>query len=309
MPSDEKFKIALCQTTVDYDKSKSIANAQKALEEAAAKGAQLIVLGEMFGCPYATKYFREYGEAVPAPGDPAPTERSPTVRFLCSKAKELKVWIVGGTVPELCGDQVHNTSIAVNPEGVIVARHRKVHLFDIDVAATDKRPAIKFKESDVLTGGEKITVFDTPWCRVGLGICYDMRFCEQALAMRQQGAKLLIYPAAFNMTTGPAHWDIIARGRAVDTQSYVALCSPARSADPKDYQAWGHSMLVGPWGEIMEQADHRPGIWYAEVEPLEANRVREQIPMSKQRRTDLYELVDIRARGQEVPADKRRRVE
>ncbi|CAJ1361711.1 unnamed protein product [Effrenium voratum] len=285
--SNSKFKVGLCQTHVSHDKKESLANAKAAIEEAVKKGAELVVLGEMWSCPYATKYFRDYGERLPLPGQLA-GESSPSVKLLCEMAKEHKVWIVGGSLPELEADKVYNTSLVVNPEGGIVARHRKVHLFDIDVAATATRAAMKFKESDVLTAGETMTLVDLPWCRAGLGICYDSRFPELALAMRAEGAKVMIYPGAFNMTTGPAHYGLLARGRAVDTQSYVVFCSPARSSDKNDYQAWGHSQLVSPWAEVVVEAEHEVGVWVVEVDPAEADRIREQVPTSYQKRGDLY---------------------
>jgi len=147
---------------------------------------------------------------------------------------------------------------------------------------------MKFKESDVLSAGPQLTLVDLPWCRAGVGICYDVRFPEYALALRNQGAKLIIYPSAFNMTTGPAHWSILTKGRAVDTQSYVAMVSTARSSDPSDYQAWGHSMMVGPWGDVLAEAEHEPGVWMVEVDPSECDRIRKQVPTSFQKRKDLY---------------------
>mmetsp|Transcript_31178 Transcript_31178/g.70882 ORF Transcript_31178/g.70882 Transcript_31178/m.70882 type:complete len:420 (+) Transcript_31178:88-1347(+) len=395
--SNEKFKVAFCQTHTSKDKAVSLENAKAAMAKALGMGADIILLGEMFSCPYATKFFREYGErlappalqglldraakspneiafeevlkciesaytyrAVPfangtvssAAGEnagsakvfsvgrllglgpeetlllfgqhyrdvkdspsgtshanirafmqsgwagikfpeglsltPIETAHAQTVSMMSDFARSNKVWIVGGSVPELEGDKVFNTCLVFAPDGGISAKHRKAHLFDIDVAATDKRPAMKFKESDVLSAGEQLTLVDLPWCRAGVGICYDVRFPEYALALRQQGAKFLIFPGAFNMTTGPAHWTVLARGRAVDTQSYVALCSPARSTDPADYQAYGHSMLVSPWAEVATEAEHEPGVWISEVDPSEVDRIREQVPTSYQKRGDLY---------------------
>mmetsp|Transcript_93452 Transcript_93452/g.185414 ORF Transcript_93452/g.185414 Transcript_93452/m.185414 type:complete len:376 (+) Transcript_93452:1-1128(+) len=220
----------------------------------------------------------------------APKEKTgmPTFALLSSLAKEHKTWIVGGSLAELDGDAVYNTCLVFGPDGGLVAKHRKAHLFDIDVAATDKRPAMKFKESDVLSAGNQLTMVDLPWCRAGVGICYDVRFPEYALALRNQGAKLLIFPGAFNMTTGPAHWSVLARARAVDTQAYIAMVSPARSEDPGDYQAWGHSMLVNAWAEVVHEAEHMPGVWVAEVDPSEVDRIRGQVPTSYQKRADLY---------------------
>lgn len=285
--SNAKFKIGFCQTAVSYDKAQSIQNARAAVSSAVGQGAELVLLGEMFACPYATKYFWEYGERVPPVGQ-APTSNVGTVKALSDLAREHKVWIVGGSLAEIDGKRVYNTCLVFNPEGRVAAKHRKVHLFDIDVAATETRPAIRFMESDVLSAGDQFTTVDLPWCRAGIGICYDLRFPEYALGLRQMGAKLLIYPGAFNTTTGPAHWSVLARGRANDTQCYVALPSPARSADPKDYQAWGHSMLVSPWGDVVREVEHESEVFVAEVDPAEADRIRGQVPTSNQKRKDMY---------------------
>jgi len=286
--SNAKFKVGLCQTAVSTKKDESLANVRVAVESAVQKGAELVILGEMMSCPYATKFFREYGERLPKQGELPSEADAPTAKLLSDLAKEHNVWIVGGSVPELDGDKVYNTCCVFDTKGQIVARHRKVHLFDIDVAATDKRPAMKFKESDVLSAGESLTLVDFPWCRAGIGICYDVRFPEMALALRKRGAKFLIYPGAFNMTTGPAHWQVLSRGRANDTQCYVAMVSPSRSTDPKDYQAWGHTTLVNPWAEVVVEAEHEAGVWVVEVDPSEADRIREQVPTSYQKKEDLY---------------------
>ncbi|CAE8588632.1 unnamed protein product [Polarella glacialis] len=285
--SNGKFKIGLCQTDVSHDKKVSLANAKASVAEAVAKGAELVVLGEMFSCPYATKYFEQYGERLPLPGQAA-DESSPSVKLLIDMAKEHKVWLIGGSLPELVDGKVYNTCLVLNSEGDIVAKHRKAHLFDIDVAATETRPAMKFKESDILSPGEQMTLVDTPWCRIGVGICYDVRFPELGLAMRAEGAKVLVYPGAFNMTTGPAHYNLLTRARAVDTQSYVVSCSPARSKDPNDYQAWGHSQIAGPWADMLVEAEHEPGVFVVEVDPSECDRIRNQVPTSFQKRDDLY---------------------
>lgn len=285
--SNAKFKVGFCQTAVSYDKAQSLENARAAVNSAVSQGAELVLLGEMFACPYATKYFWEYGERVPPLGH-VPTGESPTVQCLSDLARKHKVWIVGGSLAEIDDKRVYNTCLVFNPEGRVAAKHRKVHLFDIDVAATATRAAMRFKESDVLSAGDQLTTVDLPWCRAGIGICYDLRFPEYALGLRQMGAKFLIYPGAFNTTTGPAHWSVLARGRANDAQCFVALPSPARSTDPKDYQAWGHSMLVTPWADVVHEAGHEPAVFVVEVDPAEADRIRSQVPTSNQKRNDLY---------------------
>jgi len=282
-----QFKVGFCQTGVSSDKAESLSNARRAVDEAVQQGAQLVMLGEMFSCPYATKFFWEYGEKLPQDGE-VPGDESPTVKLLTELAQKHSVWLIGGTLPEIDGDKVYNTCLVFNASGAIVGRHRKVHLFDIDVPASEGRPAIRFKESDVLSAGDQITVVDMPWCKVGIGICYDLRFPEYALALRNLGAKLVVYPGAFNTNTGPAHWSLLARGRANDLQCWVALPSPARSENPDDYQAWGHSMLVTPWGDVVCEAEHVPSVTVAEVDPSKADDIRVRVPTSKQKRRDLY---------------------
>lgn len=285
MSSNAKFKMGMCQTSVDFDKKKSIENARAAVKDAVGQGAELVVLGEMFACPYATKYFKEYGETIPS-GEP--TEATPTIKFLSELAKEHKIWLIGGSFAELDGDKIYNTCLVLNPAGEIVTKHRKAHLFDIDVKATADRPAMKFSESDVLSPGEALTLVELPWCKVGIGICYDVRFPEYALALRNRGVKLFIYPGAFNMRTGPMHWNLLARARAVDTQSYIAMVSPARSENPEDYQAWGHSMFVDPWAAVQVEAEHAPWVQVVEVDPALCDAVRDQVPTSNQKRSSLY---------------------
>lgn len=288
--SNSKFKVALCQTAVDRSKDTSLANIRVAVEKAALLGADVAILGEMMSCPYSTKCFREYSEQPEfSDGVLANGENAPTCKLLSELALVHKLWVVGGSLPELDGaGNLYNTCLVFNPSGQVVARHRKVHLFDIDVAATEERPAMKFKESDVLSAGSTATFVDLPWCRIGVGICYDVRFPEYALSMRKQGAKFLVFPGAFNMTTGPAHWAVIARGRAVDTQCYIAMVSPSRSPDKDDYQAWGHSTLVGPWADVVAEAGAGPDVLITEVDPSEVDRVRAQVPTSTQKRKEIY---------------------
>jgi len=161
--------------------------------------------------------------------------------------------------------------------------------FDIDVPGK-----IRFKESDALTAGEEVTTVDTPWGVVGVAICYDIRFPELALIMRQRGAKLLIYPGAFNMTTGPAHWELLQRARAVDNQVFVAACSPARD-EAAGYVAWGHSSVVSPWGNILQKADAAETIIATDIDFTELDEMRQNIPCWHQKRHDLYKISEIEA--------------
>lgn len=160
-----------------------------------------------------------------------------------------------------------------------------MHLFDINVPGK-----ISFQESKVLTPGSQFTVFDTPFCKIGLGICFDIRFAEMAQLYQRKGCKLLLYPGAFNMTTGPSHWELLGRARAVDNQVFVGLCSPARDVK-STYVAYGHSMLIDPWGTKLVEAGENEQTVFAEVDLCRIEEVREQLPVIKNKRVDLYDVI------------------
>ena len=191
-----------------------------------------------------------------------------------------------GSIPERdeASGRIYNTCVAYGPDGALLARHRKMHLFDIDIPGR-----ITFRESDTLSGGGDLATFDTPWGRVGLGICYDVRFPLLAMLLRQAGCRFLFYPGAFNLTTGPVHWELLLRARALDTQCFVAGVSIARNPAAA-YQAWGHSTMVTPYGEVAATTDEAPGTVYADVRPARVDEVRAQIPVGHQARGDLYSL-------------------
>ncbi len=269
------IKLGLCQMAVSRDKGENLRRAQAALEQAARQGAQLAVLPEMFNCPYENPCFPVYGE--PAGGE--------TWQFLSRMARELGLYLAGGSVPELEGGKVYNTCYFFSPEGEELARHRKVHLFDIDVPGGQR-----FKESDTLTAGDQITVVDTPLGKIGLAICFDIRFSELFRVMGARGAQIILVPAAFNMTTGPVHWDLAFRSRAVDNQLFVAGCSPARDTGAS-YVAYGHSLVCNPWGTVVAQLDEKAGVQVAQLDLDDLARYRGQIPILSGRRTDLYETI------------------
>ncbi|XP_066300213.1 omega-amidase NIT2-like [Branchiostoma lanceolatum] len=272
-----KFKIALVQLFVTANKSENLARASKLISQAAGGGANLVALPECFNSPYGTKYFPEYAEKIPGE----------STNMLAKAAKDNKVFLVGGSIPEEDGGKLYNTSTVFNPEGELIAKFRKVHLFDIDVPGK-----IRFQESETLSPGSGLVTFDTPYCKVGLAICYDIRFPELAQIYTRRGCKLLLYPGAFNMTTGPAHWELLQRGRALDNQLYVGTISPARD-EKASYVAWGHSTLVNPWGEVVAKAGHEEEIVYSDVDLSYVDEVRSSIPTSNQRREDIYKLQDM----------------
>ena len=284
------MKLALIQIAAQTEKEASLQLAESYIRKAAAEGADLAVLPEMFCCPYSTENFPVYAES----------ENGMCRTRMAAAARENRIFLVAGSMPELDSDgRVYNTSYVFDREGKQIARHRKVHLFDINVEGGQY-----FRESDTLSAGDQITTFEiettefensgksSASCssplRCGLMICYDIRFPEFAMKMAQKGASLIIVPAAFNMTTGPAHWELLFRARALDDQVFMAGCSQARNAEAGGYISYGHSIVVSPWGEVLAQMDEREGMIIQEIDLSVPDRIREQLPVLKQRRTDLY---------------------
>eukprot|EP00249_Psilotum_nudum_P006445 c19768_g1_i1 orf=396-1460(-) len=288
-PNAGKFKIALCQLAVTADKSRNIGHAREAIESAADKGAQLIVLPEMWNCPYSNESFPIYAESITMGND-----ASPSVEMLSDVARSKGVTIIGGSIPERSNGNLYNTCCIFGKQGELKAKHRKIHLFDIDIPGK-----ITFKESETLSAGETLTVADTDAGRIAVGICYDIRFQELAMLYAARGAHMIVYPGAFNMTTGPAHWELLARARAVDNQLFVVMCSPARDPDA-GYVAWGHSTVVDPFGEILATAEHGEEIVFADIDYNQVEQRRLNIPLGKQKRGDLYQVVDASQRAIEM---------
>jgi len=272
----KKFRLALVQLAVGSDKSANLKNATKLIEDAAKAGAKVVGLPECFNSPYGLQYFSEYAEEIP---------NGTTCQLISSLAKQLKIYIIAGSIPERGEDsKLYNTCTVYDPAGKLLGKHRKVHLFVIDVPGK-----ITFQESKVLSPGNSLTIVNTEFCKIGIGICYDMRFPEMAQIYRQKGCDLLVYPGAFNMTTGPAHWQILNQARAVDNQVYIATIAPARD-ETASYIAWGHSMVVNPWGKIAVEAEESETVIYADIDLDYLQEVRKQIPVSIQKRPDLYEV-------------------
>eukprot|EP01135_Chromosphaera_perkinsii_P000339 Nk52_evm1s74 gene=Nk52_evmTU1s74 len=308
------FRLALIQMSVTADTTANLEHASALIRRAATQDrANLIALPECFNSPYGPHHFPEYAEEVP---------EGKSCQTLSALARELSVYLVGGSIPERCSKtgKLYNTATVYNPRGEMIAKHRKIHLFDIDIPGK-----ITFQESKTLSPGNSITTFEAPGIfksyrdnnnlnhkeeeekeedvlRIGVGICYDIRFAELGMVMaRQRGCGLLLYPGAFNMTTGPAHWELLARARAVDNQVFVGVVSPARvdvARYPDSYHAWGHSMVVDPWGRVMKQAgddetkqagkeEDRGGeeaIVCVDVDMEQLKEFRQSVPITMQRR-------------------------
>ncbi|MBQ0038432.1 MAG: carbon-nitrogen hydrolase family protein [Clostridiales bacterium] len=270
------MKIAQIQMNVTADKGENIRHACDLIRQAAAQGVDLAVLPEMFCCLYDNAHFAPNGEP----------EGGAAQQALSALARELGIWIIGGSVPEKTDGKLYNTCYVFDDQGRKAARHRKTHLFDIDVKGGQR-----FMESDTFAAGSDVTTFETPWGTMGLCICFDMRFEELARLMTLRGAKAIFVPAAFNMTTGPAHWELLFRQRAVDNQLYTVATSPARDENAP-YVAWGHSMVCDPWGTVLHECDEKEAVAITELDFQRVDAIRGQLPILSARRTDLYKITE-----------------
>ncbi|WP_313342241.1 carbon-nitrogen hydrolase family protein [Sedimentibacter sp.] len=269
-----KFKAALLQTKVYDDKEKNVENAVRLIERVSKEGADFAVLPEMFCCPYDNSLFKAYGE----------NEGGFAYTAMSTAAKDYGIYVVAGTIPELKDDKVYNTSYVFDRNGNQIAKHRKMHLFDIDIEGGQY-----FKESDTLTPGRDVTLFDTEFCKIGLAICYDIRFPELSRLMAAEGAEVIIYPGAFNMTTGPAHWELSFRARALDNQVYTIGVAPARDLEAT-YHSYGNSIVVSPWGTVLNRMDEKEGYIIQEIDLNYVKKIRNELPLLKHIRKDIYTL-------------------
>lgn len=271
---DHLVKIGICQMGVTTDKRVNNHRAEAMIRGAAEANCQVVILPEMFNCPYETQLFSQYAECYPG---------GETFAMLSAVSAAEKIVVVGGSLPEEDEyNNLYNASFVFDEQGHLVGRHRKMHLFDVDIPGRTV-----CKESSVLTPGQEMTVVKAAGLTLGVGICYDIRFPELSRLMTMAGADVLIFPAVFGLTTGPAHWELLLRSRAVDNQVFVVGAAPANLPGG---QVYGHSAVVDPWGTIMAMAGSEETILTVEINVDTLRNVREQLPLLKQRREDIYKI-------------------
>ena len=269
------MKIALLQLKTMPNPEENLEKIKQMLVQAKQEGADLAVLPEMCCCPYENSAFVRY----------AMSENAPFLQGIAEMAGALGLYVVAGSVPLAADGRIYNVAFVYDNRGSCIARHRKTHLFDIHVAGGQH-----FMESDTFTAGRDVTTFDTPWGKLGLMICYDIRFPELSRLLALEGAKAILVPAAFHMTTGLAHWEMSFRMRALDNQVFLAGCAPARDLQ-SSYTAWGHSIVTDPWGSVVAELDENEGILTAELDFARLEQVRAELPLLKHRRTDCYDII------------------
>ena len=273
-----KFMIGVIQMDSQSDKQKNLAQAVSFIKEAAEKGARIAVL------PESMSYLgNEYiASAEPVPG--------PTADILSSLARELGIWIHCGSITVLEDPEIPcNMSILFDPEGKIFAKYRKLHMFDVEIA-----DGPSYKESDENIPGEEIVLAKTELGTLGFSVCYDMRFCEIYRLMALNGAQIIFVPSDFTLNTGKDHWEPILRTRAIENACYVV--APAQIGVKPKLQAYGKSMVIDPWGNVIAMAPDRPGVILAEIDLSRVDEIRSQIPALKNRREDIYSLTSDRIR-------------
>lgn len=270
-------KVGLAQLSVGADKEENLNRAINAIAKLAQDGADVVVLPEIFICPYNTATFGDYAEE----------DGGPSWQALSQAAKGNHVYLVAGSVVEMDEGKLYNTCYIFDRQGNQIGKHRKMHMFDINI-----RNGQSFKESDTLSPGNDVTVYDTEFCKMGTCICFDMRFPELARLMVLKGAKVLIVPAAFNMTTGPAHWELMFRQRAIDNQAYCIGVAPARDSNGT-YVSYGNSIVISPWGDILYRMDEKEQTAVVELDLDIVEKIRHQLPLLDALRGDVYQLTEL----------------
>lgn len=274
--------VIIIQHKIIHDKQANVKRAEE-LIEAGIKlyNPDLVILPELFTTPTNLKNLENYIED---------SENSETLNFLKTLAAKHKVYLIGGSIPiYFNGDKskVYNTCFCLDRNGELKTTFRKIHLFDVDIPGK-----ITYTESKKISPGDTCGVFETEFGKIGVGICYDIRFAEYALTLRKEhNIDMLVYPSAFNTVTGPLHWELLARSRAMDNQVFVAMASPSRNYEnSSDYQAYGHSLIVDPFGQVVTSTGFEEDIVYAKLDLNKIDEVRNCIPVWKQKRWDLYGL-------------------
>ena len=269
------MSFAVIQMVSQSDVEGNLVQARKLLEQAAASGAKLAVLPENF----AAMGRRD----IAAIGRAEALGEGPILPWLKLAARDLKLWIVAGTVPlppeGRPQDKVTACSLLVDDQGQQVARYDKLHLFDVDV--TDNRG--RYRESDDYAHGSNVVVADTPVGRLGLTVCYDLRFPELYTALREAGAELITAPSAFTAVTGAAHWEILLRARAIETQCYV-LAAAQGGVHPGPRETFGHAAIIDPWGRVLAEQAQGEAVLLAERDSQEQASIRARMPVSNHRR-------------------------
>ena len=275
-------RIATIQLTSSQHVSRNLALAAELITTAAEEGAKLVFLPENFAALASPDIAQIALQESSAAG--------PIRSFLADQARSSNVWIVAGTVPvstrpdgvSVPDARVRAASFVYDQAGIEVARYDKIHMFDVNIDDNQKN----YMESDVFEAGTELVVVDTPVGRLGLSVCYDIRFPEMYRALLHKGAQIISIPSAFTRTTGEAHWQILTRSRAIENACYVVAACQWGNHD-SGRQTWGESIVVDPWGRTLNIQADGIGVGFAEIDLTELNSIRSDMPLGTQARLDI----------------------
>lgn len=274
MTKYKQAKVAAVQITTGPDVEQNLSEIEKQVIQAAANGANIVAIPEVFACYDSQKYLALGQQEMSALGN----LRSRMSRW----AKENKVYLIGGTIPVLepKASKVYPRCYFYNDQGDEQGYYDKIHLFDVDIDDAQGR----YRESDMFLSGDEIKVFPTPYGNVGLTICYDLRFPYLYDRLRKAGADIISVVAAFTETTGKAHWQPLLQARAIEQQCYILASNQWGQHDDKR-RTFGHSMVISPWGEVLDQLSQGQGVVCADIDTAEVDRIRREMPIANHQRS------------------------
>ena len=272
----QDVSVAVVQMVSGREPAQNLAAAARLIGEAATAGARLVVLPENFAV-FSAADVQALAEEI---GDPA----APFQAFLAQQSRRHGLWLVGGSIPVRSGrddadPRVYSSCLVFAPDGTLAARYDKLHLFDVDVGDAQGR----YRESERFRPGDAVVVVDTPFARVGLAICYDLRFPELFRAMIDRGAEIIVLPSAFTRVTGEAHWDVLVRARAIENSCFLLAAGQGGRHDERR-ETFGHSMIVDPWGRVLAGIDTGEGVAAVRLEAGCLADVRARLPSLAHRR-------------------------
>ena len=270
MSSASLPRLGLVQMTSTNDPAHNLATALAFIEQAAAQGVTLLAFPEVFLLVGTAQQAKEAAQPLQGP-------EATWVNTFAQAAQKHGMWLLLGSLHERIADhpqgKVHNTAVLLDDQGALRAIYRKRQLFNVNL------PSLNVQESDLMEPGQDLPpVIETPLGRVGLGICFDLRFSAHFAALRRQGAEVILLPANFTHPTGAAHWEPLLRSRAIETQCYVG--APAQTGTNQRYTAYGHTLVADPWGAVVAQASEGEGLVVTPIDLERVQQVRARIPMA-----------------------------
>jgi predicted amidohydrolase len=269
------MRVAVVQLNSSGERDENVARALQLVDQAANQGTQFVLLPEYMTFLGAYSRYAEMSETVPGP----------TSRQLAATARRHAIYLHGGSLIQKTHlpDRFYNTSLLFDPQGELMARYRKVHLFDVNVPGQ-----VTDTESHTILPGDSLTIAALPECNLGLSICFDLRFPEMYRQMAAAGAEVFVVPAAFARATGRAHWEILLRARAIENHAYV-LAAAQYGKDAAGHWRYGRSMMIDPWGEVLAAAPEMgEQVLIADISREVVLRRRQQMPVLDMRRPDVY---------------------